>query len=150
MSFSFCAIYCTLSIITASHFSVSKHISSIVFTLFLNFFSYIFIRNKYEISSIKHLSFYKYVQACYSSISSGRILMVVYRLVLSDSYRQGVLTSHNQWLYKLCFQIQSNTTLLYSDASIFPRRTHAASQICFSNPIFAEAWAFSISVLLQI
>ena len=34
-------------------------------------------------------------------------------------------------------KIRPNTTLLYSDASRFPINTHAAFQICFSNPISA-------------
>src|SRR5699024_6521926 len=32
-------------------------------------------------------------------------------------------------------KISPSTTDLYSDASILPRSTHAASQICFSKPI---------------
>ena len=34
-------------------------------------------------------------------------------------------------------KINPRTTFLYSDASIFPRNTQAASQICFSKPISA-------------
>ena len=34
-------------------------------------------------------------------------------------------------------KIRPNTTFLYSDASILPRSTHAAFQICFSKPISA-------------
>ena len=32
-------------------------------------------------------------------------------------------------------KIRPSTTDLYSDASMLPRKTHAASQICFSNPM---------------
>ena len=32
-------------------------------------------------------------------------------------------------------KIRPSTTDLYSDASMLPRNTHAASQICFSNPM---------------
>ena len=47
-------------------------------------------------------------------------------------------------------KISPSTTFLYSEASIFPRNTHAASHICFSKPMSAvvfSAIVFLLSVL---
>ena len=45
--------------------------------------------------------------------------------------------------------ISPSTTLLYSDASMLPRSTQAASQISFSKPIFAVVFSFAIIFLLS-
>jgi len=44
-------------------------------------------------------------------------------------------------------KINPRTTDLYSDASMFPRRTQAASQICFSKPILLVLPAIVFSPL---